>query len=154
MRSLRITTVIFVALGFIQIYGCGFQNKKNNSVSNQKKQECIDYVIAQDDSLGRIRNQASETVSLSESIEQYVTAVNNLDFEDCPSEFTRAFKKHLNAWTEMKSVTDNYPVLRGEMHLLFETLAEGEDKEKFESSLEKIRDTWKEVEKAHQSAYE
>lgn len=152
MKLLRTTAILIVASGLIQIYSCGSRNNRDTADSNQKEQNCMDYIIAQDDSLGRIRNHASETVSLSESIEQYVSTGNELNFEHCPSEFTHAFKNHLNAWTEMQTVTDNYPDLRGEMHILFDTIAEGEHKTRFKASLEKIHNTWKDVEKAHKSA--
>lgn len=112
------------------------------------KKECIDSVIAIDDSLGKIRNHACERVSLSQSIRNYSAAIKKISYKDCPQSFKKAFEKHQQAWDAMVVVTDKYPQLRGEMHVLFKKLEEGNDAELFKPLLKEIWETWEEVEKA------
>ena len=118
---------------------------KNLAVSYQS---CIDHIIAVDDSIGKIRNHNCEKISLSETIKVYTTGIENLDFNNCPGDFTNAFQRHKKAWTQMLQVTDKHPNLRGEMHDLFKILEEGKDKEFFKPLLDKIWSTWAEVEKS------
>lgn len=118
---------------------------KNNKVS---KQECIDRVIALDNSLGKIRNHDCKTVSLSQAILNYTQGIKKIDYSNCPETFIVAFEKHRQAWLEILSVTDEYPNLRGEMHDLFKILEEGNNKEDFKPLLESIWDTWGEIEKS------
>jgi hypothetical protein len=110
------------------------------------EQQCIQQVIALDDSLGTIRNHNCETISLSETIDQYAAAVEKINYKDCPEDFAKAFVKHREAWMAMKTVTDKYPNLRGEMHTLFDQIEKGKDSTLFKPLLKDIWDTWAEVE--------
>ena len=110
------------------------------------EQQCIQNVIALDDSLGTIRNHACETISLSETIEHYAAAMEKINYEDCPEEFAVAFVKHRQAWMAMTAVTDKYSDLRGEMHTLFDQIEKGKDSTLFKPLLKNIWDTWGAVE--------
>ena len=104
--------------------------------------------LALDDSLGRARNHACETISLSETIRQYARGIENIDYRDCPEAFSTAFNKHRKAWLALLPVTDRYPELRGEMHGLFKQLEAGEHAEQFKPLVKSVWDTWGEVEAA------
>jgi len=107
---------------------------------------CMETIMEQDSILGEIRNHASEQMSLSASISNYVTSINQLDFQKCPEAFKSAFQEHAQAWSDMTSVTDNYPDLRGELHDLFDKLEKSEDAVAFKKHLENIWATWRDIE--------
>jgi|GEM_PF-122726 tetratricopeptide (TPR) repeat protein len=109
---------------------------------------CIDKAIAQDDSLGKIRNHASETMPLSAAIKQYAKGLARINFRDCPKPFSEAFDQHRKAWLELRTVTDQYPDLRGEMHDLFKQIEESKDGARFKPMVKKIWDTWARIEQA------
>lgn len=105
-------------------------------------------ILALDDSLGKIRNHASEKISLSETIKQYTSEINKMDFNGCPGDFTFAFKRHRDAWSKIMAITGKYPGLRGEMHALFDSIKAGKDSAEFNLRLAAIWSTWSEVENA------
>lgn len=109
---------------------------------------CMAEAIALDDSLGRVRNHACETVPLSETIRQYAAAIEKIDFSGCPEAFSAGFKKHAAAWLALLPVTDQYPGLRGEMHALFKQLESGRHAEQFKPLVKAVWDTWGEIEGA------
>ncbi len=121
-------------------------NKESNESEAANPTSCIDLIIQMDDSLGTIRNHACESIPLSETIENYVQSIRKLDFEDCPEKFSKAFEQHMDAWTNMISLTDQHPDLRGEMHELFDELKVSADSVEFNQKLQVIWDTWGEVE--------
>lgn len=120
----------------------------NNLEDDKLNKECMNRVIALDDSLGKIRNHACEKISLSQSIKDYSAGMKKFSYKKCPESFKKAFERHRQAWANMLVVTDKYPDLRGEMHVLFKQLEEGKDAELFKPLLKAIWDTWAEVEKA------
>jgi len=136
----------FFLISFIA--GCGASENQNSNNYSLPEQNCIEYIIAMDDSLGTVRNHACEIVSLSKSIENYVKSMDKLDFQDCPQNFKEAFYRHKNAWTNMLILSDKYPDLRGEMHDIFDIIEAGEYAETFKPLLKNIWDTWGEVEEA------
>lgn len=109
--------------------------------------ECMENVLAVDDSLGKLRNTDCKTLSLSTSISKYTSAMKAVDFTGCPEDFTTAFTAHRTAWDEMIPVTDKHPALRGEMHDLFKRLESSSDSVMFKKRLARIWSTWAEVEK-------
>ena len=109
---------------------------------------CMAEAIALDDSLGRVRNHACETVSLSQTIRQYAAAITAIDFSDCPAAFSTGFRNHAAAWMALLPVTDQYPGLRGEMHALFKQLEAGPQGEQFKPLVKAVWDTWGEIEQA------
>ncbi|MBK8966699.1 MAG: hypothetical protein R3D58_16195 [Saprospiraceae bacterium] len=109
---------------------------------------CIQHLIALDDSLGRIRNHACETISLAQTIRNYTDGINKHDFRGCPPDFTKAFTRHLQAWNDMIPFVEKHAGLRGEMHVLFEQLEKGPDAATFIPLLRNIWDTWAAVEAA------
>lgn len=108
----------------------------------------MDRVIALDDSLGKVRNHACETISLGETIRQYAAGMEKANYESCPPAFVAAFNKHREAWLAVLLVADQYPALRGEMHDLFKNLESGKDSAAFKPLVKSIWDTWGDVEKA------
>ena len=111
-------------------------------------QDCIDQILKSDSEYGKIRNHYCETFSLTKTIKLYVDNLSQLDFNDCPDEFTQAFRTHINAWEGMVEITDKYPSLRGEMHTLFDQIESGPDSLLFKPALNLIWSTWEAVEKA------
>lgn len=129
-----------LCIGFILV-SC-----KTNDASKQT--DCINTILKQDDSLGKIRNNATKIHSISNSILSYTDALKALDFSNCPEQFSSAFKKHISAWNNMMFVTTKYPTLRGEMHEVFDKLEKSKDSTEFKRYLNKIWSTWDEIEKA------
>lgn len=109
---------------------------------------CMDQVIALDDSLGKVRNHACKTISLSETIRQYAAGMEKANYASCPPAFVTAFNKHREAWLAVLPVADKYPDLRGEMHDLFKKLETGKDADTFKPLVKAIWGTWAEVEQA------
>lgn len=104
-------------------------------------------LIAIDDSLGKIRNRQCMELSLSETIQKYAEAMKTIETQHCPNELVVAYRSHREAWEAMLEVTDNYPNLRGEMHVLFKELEQSNDQVLFKKRLDAIWSTWADVEK-------
>ena len=132
---------------FCLLFNC---EDKKTSVTNAKMtpKHCMESVLKQDDSLGKVRNHACERISLSKTIDQYANAINNLNYNACPNEFEEAFKKHAEAWIKMGIFTEKYPDLRGEMHDIFDSIEKTRDSSEFKPLLKSIWDTWAKVEAA------
>lgn len=118
----------------------------NSNAYKEEQKSCVDSVIRMDDSLGSIRNNASKTISLSETIKDYIESLNELEFNACPEKFHIAFKEHIEAWEEMIRTTDNHPEVRGEMHDLFDKIELSPDSIVFKRKLKRIWDTWAPIE--------
>jgi len=116
--------------------------------TNLSSRDCVKSVIALDDSLGKVRNHACETLSLAQTIQNYANGLQRIDFRNCPPGFTAAFAKHRQAWLDMIPLAETHPELRGEMHVLFDKLEKGADAETFKPLLKAIWDTWAEIETA------
>jgi len=144
----NISQVVLLLLVVLVTFHCTNKkpNPKNSTPGDEKN--CIEHVIAIDDSIGGLRNHNCEKISLSETIKIYTDGIENISFDYCPRNFSKAFEAHKKAWVAMMEVTDKYPDLRGEMHDLFKILEEGEDKDSFKPLLDKIWSTWADVEKA------
>lgn len=142
---------ILIILG-ISVLACnphGQRNMVTNSQNSKSRSgECIENIIQVDQKLGKIRNHSSEKISLSETITEYTDSLSSLNYDDCPGQFTTAFKEHIEAWKDVKRVTDNYLELRGEMHDLFDELEKGKDSIEFKLLSKRIWDTWGKVELA------
>ena len=136
--------ILMIMLVILSLLNCNSSNKHSIQLS---KPECIKNVIAFDDSLGTIRNHACEKISLSKTIQNYTYALENIDFSNCPTEFSNAFNTHINAWKNMMSLTNKYPNLRAEMHALFDTIKQGKDSIEFKPLLDNIWSTWTDIEK-------
>lgn len=98
--------------------------------------------------MGKARNHACETISLSETIRQYADAMGKINYRNCPEDFSAAFGRHQKAWLALLPVTDQYPNLRGEMHDLFAQIEAGDHAEQFKPLVKTVWDTWAEVEAA------
>ena len=136
-RILLITAVIILA-------ACGNSSKKIEA--ELSAQECIESVIALDDSLGSVRNYATVNQSLSLTIDEYVNALKDIDFSNCPTDFTKAFDSHIEAWKNAKIITDKYLNIRGEMHDLFTIIENDQDSTEFKQLVAEIWSTWGDVE--------
>lgn len=150
MKNLNYLSIPFFCFSIFLI-ATGCKNEEKQVVTyraNQAELKCMEYIINKDDSLGKVRNYACEKIPLSNTIEQYVTSVQELDFSNCPGNFSLAFENHINAWEAMKQVTNHFPNLRGEMHDLFDTIAQSEHKNTFDPLLKEIWDSWASVENA------
>ncbi|WP_422103777.1 hypothetical protein [Winogradskyella sp.] len=139
--SIRLGLICFGLL----IINCT-DKKKNKVISKDTTHYCINTVLKHDDSLGAIRNHACKRISLASTIEQYVNALNRLDFNACPENFHTAFKNHAKAWTKMGEFTTQYSNLRGEMHDLFDSIETTKDSLTFKPLLKAIWNTWADVE--------
>ena len=113
-------------------------------------------VLDDDTRLGGIRNHASETKPLADAIRDYVAALDALDFDGCPREFTDAFRRHRDAWEAAIEFFDRFRHLRGELHALFEQLRahDARSKERMEAIEAAVSGTWAEVEAAVESVNE
>lgn len=111
----------------------------------------MDKIFKQDDELGKSRNHYCKTHTLSETVLQYTHALEQLDFTDCPENFTKAFQNHRKAWLAILPITNKNETLRGEMHQLFKEIENGADGETFKKLVAEIWRTWDEVEKARKN---
>lgn len=136
-------TILFFSICFC-IISCKKEVKKEPVV----KLNCIETILKDDSELGTIRNHACEKVSLSKTIDNYVTSLQKLDYTNCSVEFTQAFLSHQHAWLSAKKVTNKHSELRGEMHDLFDAINKTADSTEFKVLVKDIWDTWAEVEKA------
>ena len=129
------------------IVACNNSGKKPSTTMERSNYEkaCIERVLALDDSLGTVRNEAPKEISISESIKQYTAALKGLNFEGCPPKFANAFKDHRQAWEEILIVTDKYPKMRGELHEVFDSISVSKDSVEFKTRLDKIWATWEMV---------
>lgn len=140
---------IITILSLLFIISCGNSEVNNTSevpVMTDLAMTCIQQVVTMDQSLGSIRTRASENISLSASINQYIESTNVINMKDCPEDFKVAFKKHQEAWLNTLVITDKYPELRGQMHILFEQISQGEDGAALAPLVKAIGDTWVAVE--------
>jgi hypothetical protein len=133
---LNFIILLFSGLSWLPVFG----------QSEQKQKDCMEFIIAEDAEAGGIRNHASKVQSLSATINDYTQSLEALDFSHCPDAFTKAFKAHIHAWKDLVSFTDEYPELRGEMHDLFKEIEIGEQGEAFKHGVQKVWDSWAEVE--------
>ncbi len=137
-------------LSLLLLVACHEPNTtRNNSGSKTEREDmpCVKRILKKDSILGKVRNEASKTITVSETINNYATDLKSLDYTHCPEEFKRAFDEHVEAWLAITAVTDRYPLMRGELHDLFTQLEESEDSTEFKSYVKKIWDTWEKVEK-------
>ncbi|WP_298904125.1 hypothetical protein [uncultured Psychroserpens sp.] len=137
---------IFICL--LLILGCKNSEEKNKVPISEE--QCIKTILEQDSILGNIRNHATETLSLNTTITNYTDSLKDLDFNYCPDDFSNAFQTHIDAWIAMKTVTDNYSNLRGEMHDVFDQIELSKDSVAFKTKLKAIWDTWKTIEERQQ----
>lgn len=111
-------------------------------------QDGMAAIIAQNDSLGHWRNLACKSISLEATIRQYASDLQRLDYSGYPEAFAQAFQSHSTAWASLLPVVEPYDSLRGEMHDLFDLLAQSPDSSTFNSLVDNVWSTWSEVEAA------
>jgi len=116
--------------------------QNNNNAEKVKSLECIDRIIQRDEKLSKIRNYSCESLSLSESINNYLEELDKLDYSNCPPSFKVTFFDHITAWENMLVVTDEYPEPRGEMFVLFESIGKGDQKKELKKLLKELWYSW------------
>jgi hypothetical protein len=137
--------ILFLGVMMISFSSCKSGTKE--SPPENRGEDCIRIVLSKDTSLGSKRNNDCKEVSLSTTIDRYVDSLSVMDFSQCPSLFTEAFKDHIQAWKNMKQITDSFPDLRGEMHELFDQIELTKDSTIFKDLLANVWYTWEVVEK-------
>ncbi|WP_313805801.1 hypothetical protein [Flavobacterium sp.] len=120
---------------------------KTDEFASRSQLKCITRLIEKDDKIGKIRNKQCETLSLSQTILNYTEAMKSISADACPDAFVVAYESHRKAWIDMLPITDQFPAMRGEMHVLFKQLEQSDASVAFKKQLAKIWATWAEVEK-------
>lgn len=141
--------LVLVIIVFSSIFSCKEPGAKQQNVQltpEMNQTNCIERIFEKDSVLGDIRNHASETISLSQSITNYAKELEFLDYSNCPQKFVSAFHDHIEAWKRVTRVTDKYPSLRGELHDIFAELEKSKDSTEFKSLVKQVWDTWHWVE--------
>lgn len=137
----QILPALFIVSAFLSC-----SPKVKEGISSGEK-SCIQIILSEDEKLGKIRNHGSETKEINLVIKEYVQALEILDFKNCPTEFTNAFKAHIDAWKEIIPVASHYGDERSEMHVIFDMIESGPHQKEFKKRLNKIWSTWYEVER-------
>ena len=135
---------IYILLIFFSTLLLAFACQSDRSV---EASACIERVLAVDDSLGGIRNDATNNIPMGHVVRVYVRDLERIDFTDCPEKFTANFNEHIEAWKQIVPILDKHDDLRGEMHDLFDQLEKNEDAALFRERLAAIWSTWDKVEK-------
>lgn len=110
----------------------------------------IRTVLEADTELGSVRNHAPESMPLAEAVRAYVRGLDAIDFDECPPDFTAAFRRHRDAWQESIPYFEEHDRMRGELHDLFDKIraVSVEARMGIESIEKSIWGTWAEVEAA------
>ncbi|MGB4845841.1 MAG: hypothetical protein WBP16_15355 [Ferruginibacter sp.] len=141
-----------MSLVILVVSGCNYSSSNKEAGTTipvaPSEKTSMEMVIKMDDSLGKIRNHACETATLSQAITNYADEIGKLDFTQCPKVFKTAFAKHRQAWIDFRELSDKYPDLRAEMHDLFDELEKSTDSLLFKKLSKQIWDTWGDIEKA------
>lgn len=111
----------------------------------------IQRVFERDDELGRIRNEASETVGVGTAARHYAIALQAIDYGGAPSDFETAYLQHADAWLQVAEHLEHHPHLdaaRGEMHAALDQILALDDPAvaELERRLDHMWATWRDVE--------
>lgn len=129
----------------ILLLGCkytGEKQKNTDIVIDKDAIACVQMVFEKDSILGGIRNHSPEKISLSETIDNYTHELESMAYTNCPEKFKSSFNAHIKAWQQLRSVTDKYPSMRGELHDIFALLEKSADSTEFKTLVQKVWDTW------------
>ncbi|WP_300569340.1 hypothetical protein [Flavobacterium sp.] len=149
MKKLHVTKVLLLITMIFFLQSCErmINRLKDNEEITTAQQDCIVKVIAKDDSIGKVRNRQSKSISLSQSITNYTEGMKKISTEGCPKDFARDFNSHIKAWNDLLIVTDKYPELRGDMHDLLLQLEKSKDSTELKKLKGGIWQTWELLEK-------
>jgi hypothetical protein len=160
---MRFATILgVVALGAMLTTGCGRSASTpaaQGPSQAEKDKHAILRVLRADQELTRQRDALPPGATPSKiawAIGRYCDDLERLDMSDCPADFRVAYRHHVGAWREARAAIAKLPddifegvfmgamnsILRGELDGGASRL-EGDVKR----SLERVRDTWIEVEK-------
>jgi hypothetical protein len=134
-----------ILLVILTVLACDSAAPETSGPHNIIERNCMSRIIVFDDSLGRIRNHASEKIDLSTTIKQYLKSCRAMNYKNCPLAFNAAIEKHYAAWEKMLPLTNKYPDLRGEMTQLFKQLKTREHAQEFIPLEKAIIDTWVDI---------
>jgi hypothetical protein len=131
--------ILFLALTLLA--GCGESNR-------ERQEKAVGRVIAADRKLAlSVKDQSGMG---STKLTGYVVALRNIDFSNCPEDFTQAYRCHIDAWDNYaKWLHDN----EGATYLwkrLFTTRASTIENEDIRQQGE-VKRTWKEVQRISRS---
>ena len=149
MRPLLLT----LAALLVCVFNSGCSSAKNTAKQN------ILRVIRADEALAKKRDAlpANSTPSqVAHTIGIYCAELEALDMSDCPPEFRVAYRHHIGAWRELQAAVREIPdgfwsqVFAGALNAWLRGEADG-GTSRLEGgvnrALERIRDTWIEVER-------
>ena len=83
---------------------------------------CMDEIMKGDAEFGKARNHDPESMPIHQAIATYVENIRSMDYSNCPTEFTKLFHAHIDAWQELVPHTEPFAELRGEMHDVFDQI--------------------------------
>jgi len=129
----------------ILLLGCKPTTEKQKSADiavDKEAMACVKMVFEKDSILGEIRNHSSKNISLSETINDYTKELESMNFTNCPEKFKSSFNAHIMAWRHLRSVTDKYPAMRGELHDIFASIEKSGDSTEFKALVQEVWDTW------------
>ncbi|HMC00036.1 MAG TPA: hypothetical protein VKN14_03255 [Flavobacteriaceae bacterium] len=145
---LKFSGILILLLTLIGCKDSKVKTVESDKAITKSESSCIKKVFEKDSIFGEIRNHASKTISLSETIVNYTQDLKSLDFSNCPKDFKIAFDKHIEAWLDIRTVIDKYPSMHGELHDIFDELEKSKDSIMFKQLLGNIWETWKLVEQS------
>lgn len=157
-----VTSLSAVALGWVLVVGCNSSPSTTGApavTQAEKDKQATLRVLLADQQLAKQRDALppdATPAQIAWGIGRYCDDLERLPVADCPADFRVAYRHHLGAWREAQAAIAKLPdgffegvfmgamnsVLRGERDGGTSRL-EGEVRR----SLERVRDTWIEVEK-------
>jgi len=110
----------------------------------------ITRILEIDSVLAKQRDNLPKSHPITVAVESYVLGLKELDFTDCPAEFSEPFHRHRDAWSDSVEFFAQHGQLRGEMHEAINKIRQigPEVAAELDSKLLPVMKTWQEVEKA------
>ncbi len=96
------------------------------------------------------RDEMPESLPVADAVASYVSGLAAINFDECPDDFTDAYRRHRQAWEESIPFLKEHPQLRGEMHGLFDEIRQMDKSisEQLDRHLQAIGESWSDVETA------
>lgn len=139
------------------VFGCGASSRGDTEVERTKA--AILRVLQADKVLAQKRDSLPPNATPSQIawvISEYCNDLERLEMSDCPADFRVAYRHHLGAWREAVAAIKQLPdgILEGLFTGAMNSLLRGESdggtarlEGSVQRALERVRDTWIEVEK-------
>jgi hypothetical protein len=147
-----------VGFGGVLAAGCG-RSEPTPAAQAEKDRQAILRVLRADQELAKRRRELPPDATPSQiawAVGRYCDELERLDTSDCPADFRVAYRHHAGAWREAQAALAKLPdgvlegVLTGAMNALLRGELDGGAgrlEGELKRSLERVRDTWIEVEK-------